>query len=132
MEDRAIIEPGDIRIRDIWTVLPFDNTLIKLHLPGDKLYRYARRQLGDRFDPKKTYTIATNSYVGDQQEKYFGTTDAKVEDTGLLMRDEVVKWVRQNGGFEPRSGKDDAEKAPGASGGDESGDGRGLDPGEKR
>jgi 5'-nucleotidase/UDP-sugar diphosphatase len=117
---RALIEPGEIQIRDVWTVLPFDNTLVKLSLPGDKLYKYARRQLGKRFDPKATYTIATNSYVADQQEKYFGVTDAKVEDTGLLMRDEVVKWVRENGGFELRSGKDGAN-----------GD-RGLEPDEKR
>jgi len=104
---RAVIAPGDIRIRDVWTVLPFDNSLVKLTLPGDKLHKYARRRLGDRFDPEAEYTIATNSYVADQQEKYFGITDAKVEDTGLLMRDEVVKWVRENGGFAPKSGKDD-------------------------
>ena len=92
--------------------------------------RYARRQLGDRYDPEKTYTIATNSYVGDQQEKYFGTTDAKVEDTGLLMRDEVVKWVRENGGFAPKSEKDSEKKDAEKKGGD-AGD-RGLEPGEKR
>ncbi len=101
---RAVIASGDIRIRDVWTVLPFDNTLVKLTLPGNKLHAYARKQLGDRFDPNAEYTIATNSYVSDQQEKYFKVTDAKVEDTGLLMRDEVVKWVRKNAGFKPKTG----------------------------
>jgi hypothetical protein len=124
---RAIIEPGEISIRDVWTVLPFDNTLVKLTLPGDKLHPYARKQLGTRFDPQAEYTIATNSYVSDQQEKYFRVTDAKVEDTGRLMRDEVVNWVRKNAGFAPKSGKDDAGAKKTGNAPD-----RGLEPGEKR
>jgi hypothetical protein len=30
---------------------------------------------------------------------YLGAADAEVEDTGRSMRDEVVAWVRANGGF---------------------------------
>ncbi len=101
---RATIEPGDIRIRDVWTVLPFDNTLVRVTLKGSQLSDYARRQIGARFDPEASYTIATNSYVSDQQKTYFRVTDAPVEDTGLLMRDEVVAWVREHGGFTPGGG----------------------------
>jgi 2',3'-cyclic-nucleotide 2'-phosphodiesterase (5'-nucleotidase family) len=109
---RGVVEPGEIRIRDVWTVLPFDNTLVTLTLKGEQLPRYARGRIGSRFDPEAEYTIATNSYVADQQEKYFKTTDAPVVDSGLLMRDEVVKWVREHGGFEPR-GPTGPEARPG-------------------
>lgn len=115
---RADVGAGDIRIRDIWTVLPFDNTLVRLTLRGDQLPEYARELLGSRFDPEASYTIATNSYVADQQEKYFRTTDAPVEDTGLLMRDEVVAWVREHGGFDPRGAGTHEPKAPAPDGDD--------------
>ena len=97
---RADVEAGEIRIGDVWTVLPFDNTLVTITLKGERLPEYARKLIGARFDPAAEYTIATNSYVSDQREKYFHTTDARVEDSGLLMRDEVVAWVRKHGGFQ--------------------------------
>ena len=116
---RATIEAGEIEIRDVWTVLPFDNTLVVVELPGSSLYAYAKRQLGKSWDPEKTYTVATNSFVADHMDKYFGVESATVRDSGRLMRDEVVNWVREHGGFDPA----------GRPVGD---DGRGLDPDEKR
>ncbi len=101
---RANIEAGPIRIRDIWTVLPFDNTLVKIRLKGDQVPEFNRRILGSDFDPTREYVFATNSYVTDQQKKYFGTTDIAVEDTGVAMREAVVEWVRTHGGFEAPKG----------------------------
>ena len=46
--------------------------------------------------------FATNSYVGDQRKKYFNAPDAPVEDTKKTMRDVVIAWVREHGGFSPR------------------------------
>lgn len=110
---RATIEAGDIRARDIGTVLPFDNTLVTLRLPGAQLPEWARKALGDRFVADRDYTVATNSFVADQQRKYFGTSGLVAEDSGLSMRDVVVAWVRRHGGFRPAPGpKSPPPKSP--------------------
>lgn len=36
---RASIEPGEVKTEDIYTVLPFENTLVKLELTGDQIKR---------------------------------------------------------------------------------------------
>ena len=36
--------------------------------------------------------------------------DAKVEDTGLMMRDVVVDWVRKHGGFDPKPASEEGGK----------------------
>jgi 2',3'-cyclic-nucleotide 2'-phosphodiesterase (5'-nucleotidase family) len=109
---RADIEAGDIRVEDVWKVLPFENTLVTLRLSGDQVPAYARKRLGKDFDPKKSYAFATNSYVGDQQRKYFGVQGVAVEPSGLAMRAAVVDWVRKHKGFAVEDGApvhDDAE-----------------------
>jgi 2',3'-cyclic-nucleotide 2'-phosphodiesterase (5'-nucleotidase family) len=99
---RSEIPKGDVTVRHVWTALPFDNTLVKLRLKGSQLTKYMRSKLGDRIEEDREYVIGTNSYVGDQQEKYFRVQGVPVEDTGNMMRDVVVGWVKANGGFEPR------------------------------
>lgn len=112
---RADIAAGDIHVSDVWNVLPFENTLVKIKLKGDQVPAYARKRLGDKFDPEKEYVFATNSYVGDQERKYFRVEGVPVEDTGLAMRDTVVAWVKKHGGFgraadAPDHGEDSGEK----------------------
>ena len=109
---RADIGAGEISIRDVWEVLPFENTLVRVTLRGARLPEHMRTELGRRFDPQAEYTIATNSFVADQQQQYFRTTDARVENTGLPVRDQVVAWVRQHGGFGPPRGPRAAGEAP--------------------
>ncbi|MFA9560151.1 bifunctional UDP-sugar hydrolase/5'-nucleotidase [Evansella sp. AB-rgal1] len=36
---RASLNPGEVKVADIYTVLPFDNTLVKLELTGDQILR---------------------------------------------------------------------------------------------
>jgi 5'-nucleotidase / UDP-sugar diphosphatase len=96
---RADVEAGEIRAEQVWKVLPFDNALVKVRLRGDQLPEFARKTLGARFDAAKEYVIATNSYVGDQQKKYFGVQGAPVEKTDLEMRATVLAWVKEHGGF---------------------------------
>lgn len=112
---RDVVRKGDIRIRDVWSVLPFDNTMVRIKVPGGKLTEYQKRRLGDKLDPARVYTIATNSYVGDHMSEHLGSAGHEIEDTGLMMRDVAVNWVRKHGGFDP-SGK--PLPAPGAPSGD--------------
>ena len=96
---RDDIPAGEILVRHVWNVLPFENTLVKMRLKGTQVPNFVRKRLGDKFDPEKEYLFATNSYVGDQQKKYFGTENVAVEETGVVMRDAVVAWVKEHGGF---------------------------------
>ncbi len=96
---RADVQAGDIRVEDVWRVLPFDDVLVKIRLRGAQIPDFARRRLGRSFDSTKTYVFATNSYVADQQKKYLGVEGAPVEKTDLSMRDAVVDWVRKHKGF---------------------------------
>ena len=112
---RDDIPAGDILVRHVWNVLPFENTLVRMRLKGTQVPNYVRKSLGAKFDPEREYVFATNSYVGDQQKKYFGVENVKVEDTGVVMRDAVVAWVKEHGGFArgatpPERGLDEGEK----------------------
>lgn len=109
---RADIAAGDISVEDVWKVLPFENTLVTMRLTGEQVPDYARRKLGKSFEPKKAYAFATNSFVADQQRKYFGVTGVAAEPSGLAMRAAVVDWVRKHHGFDVEDGApvhDDAE-----------------------
>lgn len=99
---RDVVNKGDIRMRDVFSVLPFENTLWRVRVKGARLPAYQQRELGARFDPEKEYVIATNSYCADHRDRYFGSKDLPAEDTGLPMRDTVIAWVRKHGGFVPK------------------------------
>jgi 2',3'-cyclic-nucleotide 2'-phosphodiesterase (5'-nucleotidase family) len=96
---RDDIAKGDIRVGDVWNVLPFENTLVTIRLKGDQVPKDVRTRLGSAFDADREYACATNSYVSDQQKRYFGSETAPVTDSGLAMRDAVVAWVKEHGGF---------------------------------
>lgn len=106
---RAGIKAGDITVGDVVSVLPFPNTMVKITFRGEQVPAYYRDRMGRAFDPAAEYVCATNSFVGDQRQKYFRAPDAPVEDTGLLMYDVAIDWVRAHGGFLP-----DGEPLPGA------------------
>jgi 2',3'-cyclic-nucleotide 2'-phosphodiesterase (5'-nucleotidase family) len=63
---------------------------------------------GEEIDENRTYTIATNNYMGEQVKKYFGEFDEKIKltDTKLLDRDILIKAVEEqkviNGMLEKR------------------------------
>lgn len=98
---RSGIAAGDIKVGDVVTVLPFPNTMVKITLRGEQVPAYYRDRMGRAFDPAKDYVCATNSFVGDQCQKYLRVKDAPIEDTGLLMYDVAIEWVRAHGGFLP-------------------------------
>ncbi len=57
---------------------------------------------GELLDENKTYVIATNNYVGQQFEKFFGTVSEQPElkDTNLIDRDILIEAVRKQGTIE--------------------------------
>jgi 2',3'-cyclic-nucleotide 2'-phosphodiesterase (5'-nucleotidase family) len=95
---RATLPAGDILIRHIWTILPFENTLVTVEVKGENLPEHLRAAAGE-IDPHHVYTVATNSFVSAHLPKYFPDGVEGVIDSGVMMRDAVVEWVRERGGL---------------------------------
>jgi len=96
---RAELAAGDILIRHVWTILPFENTLVTVRVKGEDLPEGLRRAAGE-IDPHYVYTIATNSFVAAHADRYFPAGVESVEDSGIMMRDAVIEWIRERGGIE--------------------------------
>ena len=96
---RVPIRAGPIRVRDLWDVLPFENTLTTVRVKGAALPEWARAG-GDAIDPDRVYSIATNSYVSGHAGEFFPEGLDGVEDSGLPMRNTWIEWVRARGGLD--------------------------------
>ena len=98
---RKGLKAGPIRVRDIWEISPFDNTIDLITLSGAQLWQmleyrlrnprdflqvsgiqYAYQKnplqlrevtvLGEPLNPEKSYILATNNFVVGQFERFFG------------------------------------------------------------
>jgi 2',3'-cyclic-nucleotide 2'-phosphodiesterase (5'-nucleotidase family) len=96
---RETLAKGPVSIRHIWTVFPFDNTLIRVKVKAARLPEHLKKKARDALggkdpDPDRIYTVAVNSYMADHLKLYLPGAEEPVEDTGISMRDSVVDWVR--------------------------------------
>jgi 2',3'-cyclic-nucleotide 2'-phosphodiesterase (5'-nucleotidase family) len=96
---RAPIVGGDVTIRDIWNVLPFENTLVTVRIRGANLPEGLAKRLRE-VDPERVYTLATNSYVAAHHERFFPDGIEGMVDSGRSMRGVVVDWVKERGRLE--------------------------------
>lgn len=95
---RGELKAGPITLRDLWRILPFENSVVKLSLKGGVIggaFGDARKRQGSKLDGEKLYTIVTNSFVADHTDRYFGTAGLPVEDTGRPIRDVVADWLKR-------------------------------------
>jgi len=108
---RKGMDAGPVRVRDIWEVAPFDNTVVILQVTGDQLlslldwrikhprdllqisgirliYDTSEKMLvsaiveGQQIDPKKTYSIATNNYITANLKRFLG-----LDPSGVKIKD---------------------------------------------
>jgi 5'-nucleotidase/UDP-sugar diphosphatase len=96
---RASLPAGAITVRGVWQALPFENTIVVVRLRGADLPEELRARLGDALEPDRVYSVATNSFVAQQQAQFFGRTGVPVEDSGLSMRDAVIEAIEAAGGI---------------------------------
>jgi 5'-nucleotidase/UDP-sugar diphosphatase len=95
---RRDLPAGPITVRRVWRILPFENTLGVLRVPGSRL---PPEWCGDaEIDPERVYTVATNSYVAERQERWLEGPAIPFEDRGLGMREVVLEAV-ELGTFAP-------------------------------
>jgi len=117
---RTQINEGDITVRKVFELMPFENELVILWLKGNKLYELlqgfapigGQGVSGVRFeikngkaenikvggiplDLKKTYTIATNDYLaaGNDKMPQLAQSEKSVF-TGIKIRDLLLEYIK--------------------------------------
>jgi 5'-nucleotidase/UDP-sugar diphosphatase len=92
---RDVLPEGQLQVRNIWNIMPFDNRVLFGKFKGRDLPPVA---VGDRkIDPDREYTLATSDFTVANQG-----TDENLRMTGLefpgdggLLRDVLINWFRK-------------------------------------
>lgn len=116
---RIPIAKGDISLRDIFELMPFENNLLILTIDGStamKLFDYlaATRNIsianteiniqgnravdiligGERFNPDKTYTLAISDYLANGGDSMFFLKNCKRTTLNLKIRDAIIEYIK--------------------------------------
>jgi 2',3'-cyclic-nucleotide 2'-phosphodiesterase (5'-nucleotidase family) len=123
---RAPIPAGEVTVGDLWTVLPFDDRIVKVTMPGwlvRQLFDFGARRIGqggfpqvsgisfvirgDRaseieidgkpLDSDRLYRVATNDFLYHGGDGYTIFAKApEAEDTGVLLREAAVEFLTRH------------------------------------
>jgi 2',3'-cyclic-nucleotide 2'-phosphodiesterase (5'-nucleotidase family) len=92
---RDIIPEGQLRERNIWNIMPFDNRVVTGTFKGKDLPAVVLN--GAQVDPERTYTLAVSDFTAANQQ-----TNENLRVTGLsfpgdsgLFRDLLIDWFRK-------------------------------------
>jgi hypothetical protein len=105
--DFAYMNPGGIRdrlragrllARDVWNLMPFDNTVVVGRFKGAQLP--AQVTAGRAVDPAREYTLAVSDFTAANQRTQLGSTGLTFTDTGKLLRDVIIQRIRKRGVIE--------------------------------
>ncbi len=105
--DFAYMNPGGIRdrlragrllARDVWNLMPFDNTVVVGRFKGAQLP--AQVTAGRAVDPAREYTLAVSDFTAANQRTQLGSTGLTFTDTGKLLRDVIIQHIRKRGVIE--------------------------------
>jgi 2',3'-cyclic-nucleotide 2'-phosphodiesterase/3'-nucleotidase len=96
---RDILPEGELLARHVWNVMPFDNRVVTLDIPGDQLAALTDPSgrtepvVKDRLDPKRVYRLVTTDFVA---QSWADSGKAfPLHDQHVLLRDVVIDWIRQ-------------------------------------
>ncbi|PIQ20400.1 MAG: hypothetical protein COW65_15225 [Cytophagales bacterium CG18_big_fil_WC_8_21_14_2_50_42_9] len=118
---RAILPQGNIKVGDVFEVMPFENELLVLTLSGattKKLFAFAAARKivslsnatyaiqkdqpvnilvgGKPLDVNRTYTVAISDYLANGGDDMVFLKEATRSDkVGILLRDAIIKQIRQ-------------------------------------
>lgn len=95
---RGALAAGPIQVRDIWTILPFDNFLVVLTLDKAQVQKVLGARAAFK-EEKPLYTLVTNSYVGRKLVGDLKLGPERVKNLDGPYRDPIIKYVREHGGF---------------------------------
>ena len=92
---RDTLPEGQLLVRNIWDVMPFDNAVVVARVKGRELPRVV---LGDRtVDPDREYTLAVTDFTAANQSarSQLGTTGLEFGGDVGLLRDLLIDWCRK-------------------------------------
>ena len=92
---RDIVPQGQLKVRNIWDIMPFDNTVVVGTFKGRELPPVV---LGDRqVEPDREYTLAVSNFTAENQgtAENLRTTGLKFPHEVGLLRDLLVDWFRK-------------------------------------
>lgn len=120
---RSDLDAGPIELREIYEVMPFDNTIVVLEMTGEEIRALLeqaaaeggfllasglsyevdynrpigqRVRLADATRLERSYTVAVNDFMaqgGDGLDLLLAQEDAR--ETGVLLRDALADWIRR-------------------------------------
>jgi len=92
---RDTLPNGQLMVRNIWNIMPFDNHLVVGTFKGRNLPAVVLN--GRQVDPNRNYTLAVTDFTAANQ-----STDENLHTTGLkfphdvgLLRDKLIDWFRK-------------------------------------
>ena len=102
--DIAWVNPGNLReglprrrilARDVWNILPFDNSIVIGTFKGSELPPAITQRYP--VQPDRQYTVATTDFTAINQaaKSQLNTTGLRFPRTGPLQRDAVIEWIRK-------------------------------------
>ncbi|MDQ4141059.1 MAG: 5'-nucleotidase C-terminal domain-containing protein, partial [Bacteroidota bacterium] len=118
---RYIIPYGKITVGNVFELMPFENELLVLTLPGstvEKLFQFGAKNKilsvsnasftvqngqatnilvgGQPLDTQKTYTLAVSDYLANGGDNLGFLKEAiKTEKAGILVRDAIIQKIKQ-------------------------------------
>jgi len=92
---RDTLPKGQLLVRHIWNIMPFDNTVVIGAFKGRDLPAVV---VGDRkIDPDREYTLAVSDFTAanQQTQENLRTTGLKFPKDAGTMRDMLIEWFRK-------------------------------------
>ncbi|MDE3165883.1 MAG: bifunctional metallophosphatase/5'-nucleotidase [Acidobacteriota bacterium] len=92
---RDVLPQGQLKERNIWDVMPFDNRLVSGRFKGKDLPAVVLG--GRKADPERTYTLAVTDFTAANQgtEENLRVTGLKFPADHGLLRDALIDWFRK-------------------------------------
>ncbi len=92
---RDIIPQGQLLVRHIWQIMPFDNTVVVGTFKGRDLPAVVLG--GRKVDPEREYTLAVSDFTAANQDspENLRATGLKFPNDVGLMRDLLIDWFRK-------------------------------------
>ncbi|MGE5646676.1 MAG: bifunctional metallophosphatase/5'-nucleotidase [Acidobacteriota bacterium] len=94
---RDILPQGQLLLRHVWNVMPFDNRVVIGTFKGRDLPQAVVRSRA--VQPERDYTLAVTDFTAENQAaaSQLRTSGLKFPKSGPLLRDLLAEWIRKRG-----------------------------------
>jgi 2',3'-cyclic-nucleotide 2'-phosphodiesterase/3'-nucleotidase len=96
---RDTLPRGQLLARHVWNVMPFENRVVTLDIPGEQLATLTDPSerttpvVTAKLDPRRVYRLVTSDFVA-QSWADLGHNFPRM-DQGVLLRDAIIQWIQQ-------------------------------------